>query len=198
MRSLAKYFLRGLVFVAPLAITGYVCWVVFTAVDRLLGFPVPGVGFLVTIALITVVGFLASNFLTRSLMGWIEGPLNRLPFVRILYSSTKDLLNAFVGEQRRFDRPVMVSLVPGGPRAIGFVTQPSLVRLGLERWVAVYFPQSYNFAGNVLLYPADQVTPVDAETADVVAFVVSGGVTPVPARGASRAPAALGGATGTA
>ncbi|HVE78365.1 MAG TPA: DUF502 domain-containing protein [Gemmatimonadaceae bacterium] len=184
MRPLAKYFLRGLVFVAPLAITGYVCWVVFTAVDRLLGFPVPGVGFLATIALITVIGFLASNFLARTLIGWIEGPLKRLPFVRILYSSTKDLLNAFVGEQRRFDRPVMVSLVPGtGPRAIGFVTQTSLDRLGLERWVAVYFPQSYNFAGNLLLYPADQVTPVDAETADVVAFVVSGGVTQVPARG---------------
>jgi uncharacterized membrane protein len=182
MRALIKYFLRGLVVVAPVAITIYVCYLVFTTVDQWLRIPIRGVGFLVTIVLITVLGFLASNFLTRSLISLLEEPLNRLPFVRILYSSTKDLLNAFVGERRRFDKPVLVDVIPNGhARALGFVTQESLARLGLERHVAVYFPQSYNFAGQLLIYPSDVVKPVNADTADVLAFIVSGGVTALPA-----------------
>jgi uncharacterized membrane protein len=181
MRALFKYFLRGLVLVAPLAITIYVCYLVFATVDRWLGFPIRGMGFVVTILLITAFGFLASNFLTRSLIALLEEPLNRLPFVRLLYSSTKDLLNAFVGEQRRFDKPVLVDIFPNGhARALGFVTQDALTPLGLERHVAVYFPQSYNFAGNLFIYPREAVRPVDAETADVLAFIVSGGVTSLP------------------
>lgn len=182
MRVLIKYFLRGLVVVAPLAITIYVCYLIFTTVDQWLGIPIRGVGFLVTIVLITLLGFLASNFLTRSVISLIEEPLNRLPFVRILYASTKDLLNAFVGERRRFDKPVLVDVLPNGhARALGFVTQESLSRLGLERHVAVYFPQSYNVAGNLIIYPAEVVKPVNADTADVLAFIVSGGVTSIPA-----------------
>ena len=101
----------------------------------------------------------------------------RLPLVRLLYVSTKDLLNAFVGEKRRFDKPVMVTLFPGaGAKALGFVTQESLERFGLSGHVAVYFPQSYNFAGNLVVYPTDQVTPIAADSAEVMAFVISGGV----------------------
>ncbi|MGH7663625.1 MAG: DUF502 domain-containing protein [Gemmatimonadaceae bacterium] len=180
MRKLLNYFLRGLVFIAPLAITIYACVWIFTTVDQWLNFGIPGLGFAVTIVLITAVGFLASNLLTRGLLGLVETLVARLPFVRLLYSSTKDLLNAFVGEKRRFDTPVMVSLVPGGVRALGFVTQPSLERLGLATHVGVYFPQSYNFAGQVLMVPADQIVRIDGASSDVMAFIVSGGVTSLP------------------
>jgi uncharacterized membrane protein len=177
MRRLVNYFFQGLIFVAPLAVTLYVCWVVFTRIDRWLGFAVPGVGFVVTLALVTVIGFLASNLLARSAVGLIDRVLGKLPFVRLLYSSTKDLLSAFVGEKRRFDTPVVVTLVPGSPaKALGFVTRDSLAPLGLADHVAVYFPQSYNFAGNVLLYPAEQVRRLPAESSDVMAFIISGGV----------------------
>lgn len=181
MRRLAQYFLRGLVVTAPVALTLYICWIVFRRVDRLLGFRVPGLGFVLTVAIITLVGFLASNLLTRSLVGVVERVMQRLPFVRLLYSSTKDLLNAFVGEHRRFDKPVLVTLVPGGSaKALGFVTRESLDELGVAGHVAVYLPQSYNFAGSLLLFPADQVQPVRAESAEVMAFIVSGGVSGVP------------------
>jgi uncharacterized membrane protein len=119
--------------------------------------------------------------------------MDRLPFVRLLYSSTRDLLSAFVGEQRRFDKPVLVTLVPGGhARAFGFVTQESLERFGLDRHVAVYLPQSYNFAGSLLVFPADQVQAVPSDSADVMAFIVSGGVAGATGRitGSSRAVAA--------
>ncbi len=178
---LFNYFFKGVVFLAPFALTIYVCVRVFTAIDGWLGIPIAGVGFLVTIVLITLFGYLAQGLLTRSAVGVIERILDRLPLVRLLYSSTKDLLNAFVGEQRRFDKPVTVELYPGGPgRAIGFVTQESLASMGLSDHVTVYLPQSYNFAGQLLIFPRVAVQALAADSADVMAFIVSGGVTALP------------------
>lgn len=177
MRRLLGYFARGLVLLAPLAVTGWICWIVFTNVDGWLGLPIPGAGFVATLALITLFGFLGSNLLTRSAVGALEGLLGRLPFVRLLYGSTKDLLNAFVGEKRRFDKPVLVSLVPDGSvRLMGFLTQESLHHLGLNNEVAVYCPHSYNFSGQLYVVSVSQIQPLDVTSADAMAFVVSGGV----------------------
>jgi uncharacterized membrane protein len=178
MRALVNYFLRGLVVVAPLAFTAYVCWRLFIAIDGWLGLPVPGLGFLATAGALVLIGFLASTFLARGIFSVLESLLARLPVVRLLYASTKDLLNAFVGEQRRFDRPVVVTVYPEVQgRALGFVTQSSLEHLGLAGQVAVYFPFSYSVAGHVMIFPADRVQPLPADSADVMAFLVSGGVT---------------------
>ena len=167
---------------APVAITVWVVWAVVVTVDRWLDFPIPGAGFVVTVALITLVGFLASNFLARGALALVDRVLGKLPFVRLLYQSTRDLLNAFVGEKRRFDAPVIVSLGPGlSAQALGFVTQESLERFGLADHVAVYLPQSYNFAGQVLVFPKSAVTRLDGKSSDVLAFIVSGGVTGIPA-----------------
>jgi uncharacterized membrane protein len=182
MKRLANYFLRGLVLIAPVAITVYVCVWIFRSIDGLLGLPIAGLGFLLTLAVITLVGFLASNLLAISLVSLLEKVMTRLPFIRLLYKSTKDLLDAFVGEKRRFDTPVMVAVTPdGGPKALGFVTMRALDHLGIGDHVAVYFPQSYNFAGNLLVVPSERVTPLAADSATVMAFIVSGGVTGIPA-----------------
>lgn len=181
LSRLFNYFFKGIVFLAPFALTIYVCVRVFTTIDGWLGIPIPGVGFLATVVLITLFGYLAQGLLTRSVFAVIERVLDRLPFVRLLYSSTKDLLNAFVGEHRRFDKPVTVELYPGGAgRAIGFVTQQSLASMGLSDHVTVYLPQSYNFAGQLLIFPTAAVQPLAADSADVMAFIVSGGVTALP------------------
>ncbi|HUQ81565.1 MAG TPA: DUF502 domain-containing protein [Gemmatimonadaceae bacterium] len=181
MRRLLNYFLRGLVLVAPIAITLYVCWIVFVRIDGWLGLPIPGLGFVLTVVLITLVGFLGSSLITRGLVAVVDQTVGRLPFVRLLYTSTKDLLNAFVGEKRRFDKPVLVRLsAHSEARMVGFVTQESLGRLGLPGYSAVYFPQSYNFAGNLVVFPTSQLEPLDAASSDVMAFIVSGGVTGVP------------------
>jgi uncharacterized membrane protein len=181
MRKLLNYFLRGLVLVAPIAITLYVCWIVFVRIDGWLGLPIPGLGFVVTVVLITLVGFLGSSLITRGMVAIVDQTVGRLPFVRLLYTSTKDLLNAFVGEKRRFDKPVLVKLSDNSEaRLVGFVTQESLDRLGLPGYSSVYFPQSYNFAGNLVVFPSSRLQPLDAASADVMAFIVSGGVTGVP------------------
>ena len=178
MRALLNYFLRGLAVVGPLALTAYVCWRLFIGIDSLLGIPYPGAGFVVTIACITAVGFLASTFLARGAFALLERLMSRLPFVRLLYTSTKDFFDAFVGEKKRFDRPVLVTIYPDVEgKAIGFVTQDTLTQLGLGGQVAVYFPFSYSVAGHVLVFPAERVERLAADSADVMAFLVSGGVT---------------------
>jgi uncharacterized membrane protein len=177
MRRFLGYFARGLVLLAPLAVTVWVCWIVFRSVDGWLGLPIPGAGFVVTLALITLFGFLGSSLLTRSAVSALEAVMARLPFVRLLYGSTKDLLNAFVGEKRRFDKPVIVSLTADHSVCLlGFVTQESLGHLGLTDQVAVYCPHSYNFSGQLYVVRRSQVQPIDVASADAMAFVVSGGV----------------------
>ncbi len=177
MGRLLGYFLRGVVLLAPIGVTIWVCWIVFTGVDGWLGLPIPGAGFLVTILLIVVVGFLGSNLITRSALGALEKLLAKLPFVRLLYGSTRDLLNAFVGEKRRFDAPVLMQFDAGSTlRLMGFVTQDSLSHLGLPGHVAVYCPHSYNFSGQLYIVPAAQVSALGVASPDAMAFVVSGGV----------------------
>ena len=177
MTRLLNYFLKGLVVVVPVAITVYVTWRILYGIDSLLGIRVPGAGFLATVVLITLVGFLASNLITRGALGVVERLFNRLPFVRLLYASTRDMLEAFVGEARRFDRPVLVTLVPEREiHAVGFVTRPALATLGSTPSVAVYLPMSYSVAGHVLIVPAALVRPLDADAAEVMAFAGSGGV----------------------
>ena len=180
MRRLLAYFIRGLVVLAPITLTAYVVWLVLRKIDGWLGFPTPGVRLVVTLLLITLVGFLASTMITRSLVKLVEETLAKLPFVRLLYSSSRDLLNAFVGEHRRFDRPALVA-IGGNVQIMGFVTQEVLAELpSATGSVAVYCPQSYHWAGQLLIVGAEHVTPIGAPAADVLAFIVSGGVTGKP------------------
>ncbi len=177
MNELAKNFLEGLLLLVPVVVTIYVVFFVFKAIDGWLNIPIPGIGFLVTIAIIVLVGRLASNVFVQGTLKSLESVLTRTPFVKLLYTSIKDLIEAFMGEKKRFDQPVLVTLISGGhAEALGFVTRQRLEFLGLHDRVAVYFPQSYNFAGNLLLFPRSQVRPIDADSADVMAFIVSGGV----------------------
>lgn len=180
MNDLARNFFEGLLILVPVVTTLYVAWLVLQTIDGWLNIPIPGVGFLVTVGLITLTGRYASTVFVQKMLDVLERVLVKAPFVKILYTSLKDLIAAFMGEKRRFDQPVLVSLVPGGhAEAVGFVTRTDLEFLGLLNHVAVYFPQSYNFAGNILIFPKEQVHPLEAESADVMAFIVSGGVSGV-------------------
>ena len=188
MRRLANYFLRGLLITAPAALTFYLCWLGIRWVDSLVGISVPGLGVAAAVAAITLIGALASNLITKTLLATIDHLLAKLPFVRLLYSSIKDLLSAFMGEQRRFNRPVRARIGEGTAEVylLGFVTSESLGHLGLADQVAVYVPFSYSVAGHILILPPSRVTPLAADASDAMAFIVSGGVT----RSVPKAPAA--------
>lgn len=179
MKYLINCFLKGLLFFVPAALTVFTVVWVFTKFDSLLKLPIPGLGLVVTVVFITVIGFLASSFVGRKLFSLVDSLLAKLPIVKMLYSAFKDFIGAFAGENKSFDKPALVELTPGGPKALGFITKESLDFLSLSDHVAVYFPQSYNFAGSVLIFPSKQVIPVDVDSADVMKFVVSGGVSGV-------------------
>jgi uncharacterized membrane protein len=177
MKDLVGYFFRGALVLLPIVATTYIVWVVLSTMDSILPVGVPGVGLVLTLALITLVGFLTTNVLGRTAIDGLDRFLARVPLVQLLYRSLKDLLDAFVGEKRRFDRPVAISLGPGSQaRMLGFVTREHLHTLGMHDRVAVYLPQSYNFAGNLVLVPRDQVEALDASSAELMTFIVSGGV----------------------
>lgn len=177
MNLFLKYFFRGLLIFVPSAATVALVWLVIKKVDGWLGLPVPGAGFLTLVALITVLGILASNFVTRKLFELVETVFGRLPLVKLLYASLKDLVGAFVGERKSFDRPVLVSFDGAGvSRTVGFLTRDALDALGLPGHVAVYVPQAYAFAGHVVVVDRSRVTPIALDSTQVMAFLVSGGV----------------------
>jgi len=181
MKKLAKYFIKGLVLFVPMALTVFLIGWAFTSLDSVfhdrLRLPVPGLGILLTVVLIFLIGFLASNFLGRKLFGLVEKIFTGLPLVKLFYSAVKDMIEAFAGDKKSFDKPVIATIAPGGAaKVVGFVTRESLESLGLSDYVAVYLPQSYNFAGNVLLFPKEAVKPLDIESSQAMAFVISGGV----------------------
>lgn len=183
LQYLARWFFSGLLIVAPAAVTIYALWASFVWIDGLIdvesriGYKVPGLGFLITIGLVTLTGFLASNIFTRYLIGFAEEVFRRLPLVRLIYNAIRDLLEAFVGEKKRFDQPVLVQVHPASEaRTLGFVTREDLGAIGLEGKVAVYFPQSYNFAGQLLVVPREYAKPVQMDSTTAMTFIVSGGV----------------------
>ncbi len=182
MNRLVRWFLQGLIYFVPIALTVFVLVASFRAIDQglrgLLGVSVPGAGVLILLVVVTLLGFLLSNFLSRRILGLFERVLDRLPLVKLLHTSVKDLMGAFVGDQRRFDQPVAVELAPGVDiHMFGFVTRDSLADLGLgDELVAVYLPQSYNFAGQLIAVPRGRVRRIEHDAAEMMAFVVSGGV----------------------
>jgi uncharacterized membrane protein len=187
LTRLLNYFFRGLIVLAPAVVTVYVFWLIISAIDNWVGLPIPGLGIAVTIVLITLFGFFASTVLARWVEQVMDTTFNRLPLVRLVYSSTKDLLDAFVGEKRRFDRPVVVTTAADGiEKAFGFVTTEAMSRFGLDEHVTVYLPFSYTFTGVIRIYPVANVKPLATDSAELMAFVVSGGVTESTSHGAAR------------
>lgn len=182
MRRLAYYFLQGLIFLVPIVVTLWAAGAAFLAIDnwilRLIGISIPGLGFAVMLVGVTIFGFLASNFVTRRLLQMFERILDRLPVLKLLHMALKDMMSAFVGEKRRFNKPVLVSMgADDRVKALGFITNETMERYGRPDDVAVYFPQAYNFAGQVVIVPRTAVTALEQDSSEVMSFIVSGGVT---------------------
>jgi uncharacterized membrane protein len=107
--------------------------------------------------------------------------LGKTPLLKIIYSSVKDLIEAFVGEKKRFTQPVLVTMTREPViQRIGFVTENDLTNLGIPLGkLAVYFPFSYGFNGQLFIVPAENVTPINASGTEMMKFIISGGVTEI-------------------
>ena len=184
-----NYFIKGLIVVMPIGITLYLMYWAVYKLDSALnlsgffltdskGKPIyiPGLGILNVLLVIIIVGILLTNVVTDPIKRWLNRWIDRLPIFKFLYSSIKDLTEAFVGEDKKFSEPVLVEINEFGLKKVGFLVQKDLTKLNLPGEVAVYFPFSYSFAGQVIIIPADKVKPIDKGAGEMMKFVISGGV----------------------
>ncbi|HTV25620.1 MAG TPA: DUF502 domain-containing protein, partial [Polyangiaceae bacterium] len=103
LRDLPGYLLRGGLITGPLVATAYVMFFIFRTVDELLPFGIPGLGLLISAVLVAGVGYFSTHVIGSGILEAIERVLQRVPFVKLVYASIKDLVNAFVGERKSFD-----------------------------------------------------------------------------------------------
>jgi len=176
-RRIIRYFFSGTIFIVPLVATVYFIYMSFRWLDSRLNLPYPGLGFVIILTGITIFGYFSSIFAFRRMGEWFDHLVNRIPLVKLVYSSIKDLLAAFVGDKKKFDRPVLVTINKENQlNRIGFITQSDLSELGLNDMVVVYFPQSYAVAGDHYVVPKDSIKPLNVSGTVAMKFIVSGGV----------------------
>lgn len=193
MKKLINYFLQGLLFVVPVTVTIYVVIKAVVWLDNLLpvkvpipvpgaeSYDLPGLGILLIASIITVAGYIGTRFVRNPVFSIFEGLIERTPLLKLIYSSVKDLIEAFVGDKKRFTQPVLVTMNNNPPiQRIGFVTENDLTELGLgKNKMAVYLPFSYGFNGQLVIVESDNVQKLDASGTEMMKFVISGGVTDI-------------------
>jgi uncharacterized membrane protein len=192
-KKLLQYFLQGLLVMAPLAITIYAFYWVITTVDDLIPiFTVTdetgrvkvrnyGLGFLIIIGVVCIVGYLSTFFIQSRIFNLFDHWLEKAPGIKFIYSTAKDFFEAFAGEKKKFNKPVLANIDDNDVWRVAFLTKEDLEDFGLEDYVAVYVPMSYSIAGNVYLIPSSRVKPLDANvtSGEAMKFAISGGVTKV-------------------
>lgn len=189
MKKALLYFVQGLVITVPVVITGIVVYKVFDWTASLFSkfgtivSPVvdPFIILLIAITLIFFMGMLGSSIVMRPLFALLDKGFESAPLIKTVYSSIKDLLSAFVGSKKKFNKPVLVTInKENNIQQLGFITHEDLQELNLPKdAVAVYVPMSYSLSGNLLIVPSDHITPVDASSSEIMKFIVSGGVTDI-------------------
>ncbi len=195
-RKLFRYFLQGLIILAPIGITLWTVLSLFNWVDSILPnfihslFPrlaldengnpkhIPGLGFVLVIVIVFVVGYISSSFIVSKLVELFDNILEKTPGIKIIYSTIKDFFEAFAGNSRKFDRAVLVCIEAADIWRIGFITHQELAEFGLQEYISVYIPQSYAFAGHLYFVKRERVRLItDITSTDAMKFAISGGVT---------------------
>ncbi|MEN9299075.1 MAG: hypothetical protein RLZZ429_1388 [Bacteroidota bacterium] len=199
LKKLLQYFFQGMIVLAPIGITLWVVVGLFQWIDGFLPnlinslFPdllekdaagnlrsLPGLGFIVVIALVLLVGWISSLFVVGRLVTLLDTVLEKTPGIKFIYSSVKDFLEAFAGNKKKFDKPVLVNVDGSDVWRIGFITQHSSDEFGLKDHVTVYVPHSYAISGITYFVPKEKIKQLpDISAADAMKYTVSGGVTDV-------------------
>ncbi|WP_247234537.1 DUF502 domain-containing protein [Telluribacter sp. SYSU D00476] len=187
LKRILNYFVRGLVLVAPTYFTILIIWSGIEFLDSILPIYIPvsekrsvylpGLGVLIILSGIIMLGFFFSTVVPQSFFKFSEGLLRKIPLVSIIYYSIKDLITAFVGDKKKFNQPVLVTINRDSDiRKLGFITQTDLSHLHIKDFIAVYLPHSYAFSGELFIVPIENVTLLNATSADIMKMIVSGGV----------------------
>lgn len=171
-----NYFLKGLLLVLPVVASSYIIYWLFKKIDSIFSFPIPGLGIVIIIVGICIIGYFANKFVSRPLFDLLDDLLSKTPLLKTFYNLFKDMTEAFVGDKKKFSQPVMVKISETGISRLGFVTQKDLDFLGLEGYMAVYFPDSYAISGQLVVVPNDCIQKIEANATHMMTFIISGGV----------------------
>ena len=192
MKKIGTLFLQGLVAIAPIALTVYALyWLAAKAESGLGGaialvigekYYVPGMGVLAGFVLTLAIGILLELWLFRKVLGLIDAILDRIPGIRSIYGSIRDLVGFFdSSKQADFNQTVMVTVGDPAVRLMGLVTRDDFSDapkgIGDEQTVAVYLPMSYQLGGFTIMVPKDRIEPVDMKVDESLKFVLTAGVT---------------------
>ena len=197
-KRLMQFFLQGLLVIAPISITIWAITTAFNFIDGILPnlihqvFPqlmedgqgnlrrIPGLGFVVVIAVVLLTGYLSGSFLFNKVEEIFDKLLQKTPGINIIYSTLKDFFEAFAGEKKKFTKNVLANIDDNDVWRIGFITQDDMEEFGLKEYVAVYIPMAYSVAGNVYIIPKHRVRPItNISASESMKFAVSGGVTSI-------------------
>ena len=179
-RTIVRYFIQGIIILAPIGITGYVLYWLFDKVDGILRplVNIPGLGFAIILAFVVIVGWVSSYFLMGSAISFFDQIMQRTPGIKFIYTSTKDFFEAFAGDRKRFNRAVLANVFAEEVWIVGFLTDEEMRKfdMGADK-VAVYVPQAYNFAGQLYILPKDKVKKIEHITSgEAMKYAVTGGV----------------------
>jgi uncharacterized membrane protein len=186
LKKVFRYFIQGIIILAPIGITAYVLYWLFEKVDGILrpavyavtNVNIPGIGFVIILLFVILVGWISSNFLMGSAINFFDQIMERTPGIKFIYSSTKDFFEAFAGDKKRFNKAVLANVFAEEVWIVGFLTDEEMKKfdMGADK-VAVYVPQSYNFAGQLYILPRDKIRKIEHLSAgEAMKYAVTGGV----------------------
>ena len=179
-RLIIRYFVQGLIILAPIAITAYVLYWIFEKVDNLLRpyVDIPGLGFAIILVFILLVGWVSSNFLMGGFINFFDQWMERTPGIKFIYSSTKDFFEAFAGDKKKFNQAILANAFANDVWVVGFLTDDEMHKFDLGAdYVAVYVPQSYHWAGQLYILPREKVKKIEHITSgEAMKYAVTGGV----------------------
>ena len=190
--KLLQYFLQGLLIMAPVAITAYSIYFVVSSIDSwipIFTYNDPqgivhvrnyGFGFVLIIAVIIVLGYFSSFFITSRFISFFNKLLEKIPGIKHIYAPTRDFFEAFAGDNKKFTKHVLANVDDNDVWRFGFITREDMHEFGLPDYVAVYVPMAYSVSGNVYVIPKNRVKLIEhISAAQTMKFAVSGGVTDI-------------------
>lgn len=187
-----RSFLQGLVIIGPVAATVWIIWYIVSSIDNIIpsiAEKFPGLIFILVISSTALIGWLGNKFLLgRILVDSMDYLLEHTPGIKFIYTSLKDVMSSFVGDKKKFNRPVLIK-TNDSPEVwrVGFLTQKDVSIMGLQEHVSVYLPHSYAVSGWVVLVESKNVKLLEnINAADAMKFAVSGGVAGFPNDTTSR------------
>ncbi len=188
LRYLRTIFLTGLLVTVPIIATILALKFLLKSIDGLLGsipeqffgYPIPGIGVLVTILVVLIMGLLASNYFGKKIIGIGDKFLARIPLVNIVYSAAKEFMQAVTLPSRTsFKEVVLVEYPTKGRYAYGFVTSRIERRTpeGSERLTNVFIPTTpVVTTGFLIAFPESEAMPINISIEKAIKLVMSGGI----------------------